>query len=176
MGSSNSTPRQQEQQRPIARPVSASAVLAKTTTSYPAPFQDTVAGRSKRALGNHFGLTHFGVNHTTLEPGASSALQHHHSAQDELVYILQGTAVCRLGNQEIEMKAGDCMGFPAGQGVGHCIVNRSDSAVVYLEIGDRMAGDIVDYPEVDLKCIADNETGDLKFVHKDGRPYGEDET
>ena len=139
---------------------------------YPTPFQATVEGRSKRALGNYFGLQNFGVNHTTLAPGASSALQHHHSKQDEFVYVLQGTATLRLGNEEFEMTAGSCTGFPANQGMGHCIVNRSSEDVVYLEIGDRTAGDEVHYPNVDLKAI--EQDGTWRFLHKDGTPY-EDE-
>lgn len=151
-------------------PLPAANVPPKTTSVYPKEFQWTVEVRSKRALGNHFGLQNFGVNRTTLAPGASSALQHSHSKQDELVYILQGTATVRLGNEEIVMNTGDCIGFPAGQGVGHCIVNPSSSEdVVYLEIGDRTPGDEVDYPEVDLKAFEKN--GEWFFVHKDGSPY-----
>ena len=91
--------------------------------------------------------------------------------QDELVYILQGTATLRLGNNEIEMKSGSCIGFPAGQGVGHCIINQSDDDVVYLEIGDRTRGDKVEYPGVDLKAF--EKDGDWYFAHKDGTLYEE---
>lgn len=164
------------------RPIAAAQVAVKTTSSYPAAFQSAVSGRSKRALGNMFGLKNFGVNQTTLEPGgaSSSALLHYHVKQDEFVYILQGTAVVRLGNgEEIEMQSGDCIGFPAGRAVGHCIVNRSPSIpVVYLEIGDRTPGDTVEYPEVDLKAVMPEgqvDRGQWKFRHRDGRPYTDDE-
>ena len=42
-------------------------------TVYPHPFASRVAGRTKRKLGDHFGLTNFGVNLTELAPGAFSA-------------------------------------------------------------------------------------------------------
>ena len=150
-------------------PITPTTVSAKTSSVYPQQFQSTVQGRSKRALGDYFGLKNFGVNHTTLEPGAASALQHYHSKQDEFVYILQGTATVRMGTKEMEMKAGSCIGFPAGQGEGHCIVNRSKEPVAFLEIGDRTTGEEVDYPEVDLKCVEKN--GKWTFLHKDGTPY-----
>jgi len=35
-----------------------------------------VSGRVRRALGDHFGLTHFEVNLTRLPPGGMSALRH----------------------------------------------------------------------------------------------------
>jgi uncharacterized cupin superfamily protein len=152
-------------------PTAATDIDAKTSSVYPKQFQSFVNGRSKRALGNYFGLENFGVNHTTLSPGASSALLHHHSKQDELVYILQGTATLHLGNEKIQMKSGSCIGFPAGHGVGHCIVNQSDSDVVYLEIGDRTRGDKVDYPGMDLKAF--EKDGKWYFTHKDGTLYKE---
>ena len=48
------------------------------------------AGRVKRPLGDLFGLANFGVNLTTLRPGAVSALRHAHAKQDEFVYMLEG--------------------------------------------------------------------------------------
>jgi len=150
--------------------IAVTKIGAKIGTAYPKQFHHAVSGRSKRAVGDYFGLSNFGVNHTTLAPGSSSALQHHHKKQDEMVYILSGTATCRLGDEEFEMKAGDCIGFPAGQEIGHCIINRSNvEPVVFLEIGDRTPGDVVDYPEDDLKCMDEN--GQWKFLHKDGSLY-----
>ena len=42
-------------------------------THYPAAFAVRVSGREKRALGDAFGLTHFGVNLTRLAPQAISS-------------------------------------------------------------------------------------------------------
>jgi len=50
------------------------------------------------------------------------------------------------------------------------LVNRSSGPVVYLELGDRTAGDEVDYPNDDLKAVQQMD-GVWKFSHKDGRPY-----
>jgi uncharacterized cupin superfamily protein len=36
-----------------------------------------------------------------------------------------------------------CAGFKAGSGNAHLLRKRSDTTVVYLEIGDRTAGDVV---------------------------------
>ena len=51
---------------------------------YPEPFASQMTGRIKQPLGDLFGLTNFGVNLTTVEPGGVSALRHEHSKQDEL--------------------------------------------------------------------------------------------
>jgi uncharacterized cupin superfamily protein len=57
---------------------------------YPAPFGEPLAGREKRALGDPLGLTQFGVNLTTLRPGAWSSQRHWHENEDEFVYVLEG--------------------------------------------------------------------------------------
>lgn len=162
---------------PNSKPMAASSVPGVTGTDYPQAFQSFVQGRRKAKLGDLFGLANFGVNYTTLVPGAASALAYHHTRQDEFVYILQGVATLQLGDcVAYEMKAGDCMGFPAGDGVAHCIRNRSDSTqpLVFLEVGDRTPGDAVDYPGVDLKLPASEENdGTVQFTHKDGLPYDE---
>lgn len=44
------------------------------------------------------------------------------------------------------------MGFKAGSGVAHQFANRSQEPVVYIEVGDRTAGDEVEYPDDDLKA------------------------
>lgn len=139
-------------------------------TILPAPFASRVAGRMKRKLGDHFGLTNFGVNLTQLAPGSASALLHRHSRQDEFVYVLQGTPTLRLNDEECLLKPGYCMGFKADSGVAHQLINRSNELVIYIEIGDRSAGDEVDYPYDDLKA-AFTSGSVWKFMHKDGSAY-----
>ena len=70
--------------------LAASAPPRVKPSNYPEPFASRMAGREKRPLGDLFGLTNFGVNLTRLAPGASSALRHAHTRQDEFVYILRG--------------------------------------------------------------------------------------
>lgn len=139
-------------------------------SAYPHPFADLVAGRRKRRLGDAFGLSRFGVNLTEIAPGAVSSVAHHHSQQDEFIYILEGEATLLLDNEPHAMKAGDCYGFKAGDGVAHQLVNRSDTPLRYLEIGDRSEGDEVEYPFDDLKVEA-RPGGGWLFSHKDGTPY-----
>ena len=115
-------------------------------TIYPDRFAALVAGRTKKKLGDVFGLTNFGVNLTHLEPGAASALYHWHAVQDEFVFVIEGVATVLYGDGEYQLAAGDCIGFKAGTGIGHQVVNRSDARVSYLEIGDRLPGDSGSYP------------------------------
>lgn len=137
-------------------------------SNYPEPFFSRMAKREKRPLGDVFGLKNFGVNLTRLAPGGESALLHRHSKQDEFVYVLEGTPTLVTDRGEVVLSPGMCAGFPAA-GLAHQLVNRTDTVVVYLEIGDRTPGDEGTYPTDDIaaKLTPDGWT----FTHKDGTPY-----
>lgn len=137
-------------------------------TGYPEPFASLVSGRTKRALGDVFGLTNFGVNLTVLEPGAMTALLHIHAVQDELVFVLDGAPTLVTDQGEMQLSPGMCTGF-AANGIAHHIVNRTDRPVTILEIGDRLPGDSGTYPEDDLR--AERGPDGWVFLRKDGTAY-----
>jgi uncharacterized cupin superfamily protein len=154
--------------KPVAVP--AMEVAPRTQPSlYPEPFASMMVGREKRQLGDVFGLTNYGVNLTRLAPGAMSALRHSHTKQDEFIYVLEGTPTLITEAGETQLAPGMCAGFKAGQGGGNQLVNRSNVVVVYLEIGDRTAGDSVHYPDDDIEAYL--ESGGWRFRHKNGEPY-----
>ncbi|CCF68301.1 cupin domain-containing protein [Xanthomonas citri] len=139
-------------------------------SSYPPVFAAQMGGRQKRALGEVFGLRNFGVNLTTLAPGARSALRHGHSQQDEFVYIVSGAPSLITNAGEQLLQPGMCVGFRAGDGDAHCLINRSQAVVTYLEVGDRSPGDCVTYPDDDLMLVPMAD-GQRAYRHKDGTPY-----
>jgi len=156
-------------ERPIA--IAAVAVVPRTRPStYPEPFASRMAGREKRALGDVFGLTNFGVNLTKLAPGAMSALRHAHTRQDEFVYILEGEPTLITDGNRTKLTPGMCAGFKAGSGNAHHLVNETTQPVLYLEIGDRTAGDAGSYPDDDIVASLGPD-GKWRYTHKDGTPY-----
>jgi uncharacterized cupin superfamily protein len=126
-------------------------------------------GREKRALGDFFGLKNFGVNLTRLAPNSISSLCHAHSRQDEFIYIITGSPVLQTPEGDFPLQPGMCMGFSAGNGQAHCLVNPTQTDVLYLEIGDRTEGDEATYPLHDLQAHSQN--GHWAFFHKDGSAY-----
>ncbi len=140
-------------------------------TNYPEAFKQFVAGRSKKKLGDFAKLKNFGVNLVTLKPGSLSSVRHWHSKQDEFVYILEGEVTLVTNSGKRILTPGDCAGFPNGEPDGHHLINHSNSLVIYLEIGDRTAGDEVVYPDNDL--VAKEQQGKWLFTHKDGIAYDE---
>ncbi len=143
--------------------------LTSRHSSYPEPFKSRMGDREKRRLGDPFGLTQFGVNLVRLAPGAQSALRHWHTQEDEFVYVLEGRIALVTDAGEVEIAAGQCIGYPGGDKNAHHFVNRGGETAVYLEVGSRLAGDNAFYPDDDLMWV-ETETG-TKPAHKDGRFY-----
>lgn len=144
-------------------------VPARTGTIYPKPFDEGFEGRLKRALTDRLGLTQFGVNLTTLKPGAKSSHRHWHVAEDEFIYMLEGELVLVTKDGEQILKPSMAVGFAAGDRNGHHLVNRSNARATYLEIGTRSRDEDVTYPDIDLR--AEKRGGKYRFFNKDGEPY-----
>jgi uncharacterized cupin superfamily protein len=135
-------------------------------SGYPAPYNEAQKRRFNRRLGDHAGLTNFGFVLTRIAPGGQSSHRHAHSTQDEFIWVLEGETVLKTNSGEQVLTAGMCVGFGAGSDDAHHFLNRSDSDVLLLAVGDRSDGDVVTYPDVDMHLIR----GQGMF-HKDGRNY-----
>ena len=149
--------------------VAADVPARSKLSNYPEPFALRMSGRTKRTLGDLFGLVNFGVNLTKLAPNASSSLRHAHTKQDEFIYVLQGRPTLHTDEGRTTLSPGMCAGFKAGTGNGHHLINETAEDVVYLEIGDRTPGDEGSFPNDDIKALLVE--GKWSFVHKDGKPY-----
>src|SRR5882762_4736851 len=128
----------------------------ESSTGYPAPYRDAVAGRERKRLGNAVGLDQFGVNLTRLKPGMASSQRHWHETEDEFVYIIEGEVVLCENDGETVLKPGDAAGWKAGVANGHCLVNRTTR-------------DRVEYSDIDMRNEKD-ESG-TRYLHKSGEPY-----
>jgi uncharacterized cupin superfamily protein len=92
-----------------------------------------------------------------------------HSAQDEFIYVVSGTPTLVLDDAEHLLAPGMCCGYAAGRG-SHHLVNRSEEAVFYLEVGDRDPNDEVFYPDDDIQ-VRPGPDGKRRYEHKNGQPY-----
>jgi uncharacterized cupin superfamily protein len=140
-----------------------------TRTGYPPPFDRVVVGRERKRLGNAVGLDQFGVNLTTLKPGAASALRHWHEQEDELIFVLEGEVVLIEDDGETVLEPGDAAGFKANNPNGHHLVNKSSRDAVYLEVGTRSKHERAHYPDVDMMVVRDDKG--MRYTHKNGEPY-----
>jgi uncharacterized cupin superfamily protein len=140
-----------------------------TYSGYPEPYRQVTIGRERKRLGNAVGLDQFGVNLTTLRPGAASSQRHWHESEDELVYMLQGEVVLVEDGGETVLRPGDAAGWKAGAPNGHCLINRSARDAVFLEIGTRAKTERAHYSDIDMRVERDAKGA--RYVHKNGEPY-----
>jgi uncharacterized cupin superfamily protein len=145
------------------------SVTPRVGSIYPAPFGEPLKGREKRALGDAAGLSQFGVNLVTLQPGAWSSQRHWHENEDEFIYVLEGEVTLITDAGEQVLKPGLAAGFPAGKANGHHLLNRSDKPARYLEVGTRAATEVAHYSDIDLAGRKEN--GRFVFTRKNGQPY-----
>lgn len=93
------------------------------------------------------GLTQFGAYLDTLHPGAWSSHRHWHSAEDEFIYMLSGTATLRDDRGMTDLHPGDAVAWRHGDPNGHHLTNRGDVPARWLIVGSRCRGDICTYPD-----------------------------
>jgi len=148
------------------------SVPVKTGSIYPAPYAAMMAGRSSLRLGEAGGLTQYGVNLVTLDPGAMSSLRHWHLNEDEIVLVTEGTCTMVTDAGAEPMHPGDCAAFPAGNPDGHHFLNQTDRPARFIVIGTKAAQETATYSAVDLIVTIDGRTA--TFTRKDGTPYSAD--
>jgi uncharacterized cupin superfamily protein len=137
-------------------------------TAYPAPHDAPCDLRARAQLGDAAGLSQFGVNLLTLQPGVWSAQRHWHTTEDEFVWVVSGEVVLVEDQGETVLRAGDCAGFKAGVANGHHLQNRSGAVAMVLEVGTRdPEADGCDYPDIDMIARPAEDF----YRHRDGTPY-----
>ena len=83
--------------------------------------------------------------------------------------MLEGQPTLYTDDGPQQLASGMCIGFKAGGDNPNHLVNESEADVLYLEIGDRTAGDKVNYPDDDIQAVMVD--GKWRFSHKGGTPY-----
>lgn len=141
----------------------------KTGSIYPEPYASMMKGRSSLRLGEAGGLTQYGVNLVTLDPGALSSLRHWHAHEDEFVMVTEGECTLIDDTGGHVMRPGDCAAFPAGDRNGHHFVNRTDRVAKFLVVGTRAPKEIATYSDVDLRV--EIEAGKARFTYRDGSDW-----
>lgn len=96
---------------------------------------------------------HLGVRIEEMDAGATSSYHHYHTAEEEHVLVLKGTATLHLGDGQIDLSEGDHIWFPAGEDVPHHIENTSRDPFKFLVFGERKPDDVVFYPDSSVVLV-----------------------
>lgn len=97
-------------------------------------------------IGVTLGLNGLGAMLHVVQPGKTAFPFHRHHVSDEMFLILSGTGEYRIGNEHLPVKAGDCLGAPAG-GEAHQIINTGDEPLRYIGFSNNAQADVVEYPD-----------------------------
>jgi uncharacterized cupin superfamily protein len=87
-------------------------------------------------FGRHLGLARLGIHHQRLLPGRRTSFPHAESAEEEFVYVIEGTPDVWLDGELHRLGPGDGVGFPPGTGISHSFLNNTEAEVHLLIVGD----------------------------------------
>jgi uncharacterized cupin superfamily protein len=150
--------------------IDVAALRESKGSGYPPPHDEPCKERRWKRLGAAAGLTQFGVNLLTLQPGVWSSQRHWHAVEDEFAYVLSGEVTLTMDEGEEIMRAGDCVGWKGGVKNGHVMKNHSDQDAVILVIGGRSDEDWGEYSDIDLMFHKGRYSGPNIKTRKDGTP------
>lgn len=88
-------------------------------------------------LAAKLGLTRIGIHHERLLPGRRTSYPHAESAEEEFVYVLEGTPDAWIDGHLHRLSPGDAVGFPAGTGICHTFINNTESEVRLIVVGEK---------------------------------------
>lgn len=82
-----------------------------------------------------------------LLPGKKCFPYHFHYANEEAVYILEGSGTLRMNNEMIPITQGDYIAFPVGPEFAHQIINTSEHPLMFLCFSTMHYPDVIEYPD-----------------------------
>lgn len=112
----------------------------------------TYPGSSERhahgaAFSDHFRLMRLGVHHERLPPGRRVSWPHAEADEEEFVYVIEGHPDLWVNGHVRRLNPGDGVGFPAGTGLAHTVINNTESDVRLLVVGEASRyRSRIDYP------------------------------
>lgn len=112
------------------------------------------------------GLSSLGAAYTEVDTGKSACPFHVHHVEDELFVILEGEGTYRLGDVSYPVKAGDCLGAPAGGvDLAHKLTNTGVNVLKYLSISSKSEFDVCEYPDSGKFMVSSRRSTDSAFRH-----------
>jgi uncharacterized cupin superfamily protein len=99
-------------------------------------------------VGPLVGAQKLGCQLHIVPAGKRAFPRHAHHVNEEMFFVLEGKGVYRLGEATYDIRAGDVIGAPAGDGSSaHQIVNTGEGELRYLAFSTRLDPEIVEYPD-----------------------------
>ena len=104
-------------------------------------------GYRRKQLGSAAGGKKLGCSLYEVPPGRRAWPYHYHLANEEAIYVLQGSGTLRLGERRITLSRGDYVALPVGEVGAHQIINTSEEPLRYLCFSTMIEPEAMVYPD-----------------------------
>jgi uncharacterized cupin superfamily protein len=124
----------------------------------------------RQRVGLAIGANKLGYSVYAVPPGKTAFPFHAHYTNEEMIYILEGEGIARIGKDEIQVSAETFIAFPPGTESSHQLINTSKSDLRYLCVSTMQYPDLTEYPDankVGALATSANEAGFRAFYRKD---------
>lgn len=102
---------------------------------------------SNYVLGQATGARSIGCSLYEVPPGKTAFPTHYHCANEEAIYVLEGTGKLRIGADEVTVGSGDYATFPTGPAHAHLLLNTGSTPLRYLCFSTLISTEVVGYPD-----------------------------
>ena len=123
-------------------------------------------------MGPKVGALKLGYNVTIVPPGKRAFPFHSHQANEEMVYVIEGTGEVRIGEAVYPIRPGDIVACPpGGKETAHQVINTGTVELKYLAVSTKISPEIAEYPDTgkfgvlaELPPGADGKPRGFRFV------------
>jgi uncharacterized cupin superfamily protein len=98
-------------------------------------------------LGSAAGGEKLGCSLYEVPPGRRAWPYHYHLANEEAIYVLEGSGTLRIGGEEVRVCKGNYVALPARAEGAHQLVNSSETVLRYLCFSTMVEPDVMIYPD-----------------------------
>ena len=109
--------------------------------------EGSLFGGQRKRVGMKIGARKLGYSFFNVAPGKTAFPYHTHSGNEEMIYLIDGSAVLRLGQDEIAVCAGDVIACPPGSDYPHQLINTGATDLSYLVVSTMEYPDLSQYPD-----------------------------
>ncbi len=85
----------------------------------------------------HLKTDRIAAHWVVLPPADTSSMPHAESHEEEFIYIVSGDPHIWINGYIYQLHAGMCVGFKAGTGVSHTVINNTNQNVEMIVLGER---------------------------------------
>jgi len=104
-------------------------------------------GYRRKQLGSAASGEKLGCSLYEVPPGRRAFPYLYHLANEEVIYVLEGSGTLRIGGEEIRLSEGDYVALPARAEAAHQLINSSESVLRYLCFSTMIEPDVMVYPD-----------------------------